>query len=166
MDRMFSPWRMEYIRRGNSGGAAARCIFCAGEDDRGDPERLILGIYPLTLAICNLYPYNNGHVLVAPRRHVANLSLLSREELAELMSLVALGTRALEEEYSPQGFNVGMNIGKAAGAGIEDHLHVHIVPRWGGDTNFMTAVQSTRVLPESLQETHVRLSARFAILSP
>jgi ATP adenylyltransferase len=166
MDRMFSPWRMEYIRRGNSGGEGSRCIFCVGEDDRGDPERLILGIYPLTLAICNLYPYNNGHVLVAPRRHVSNLFLLSREELAELMSLVALGTRALEEEYSPQGFNVGMNIGKAAGAGIDDHLHMHIVPRWGGDTNFMTALQSTRVLPESLAETHARLSARFMSLIP
>lgn len=157
---------MEYIRGGNSGGASPRCIFCAGEEDRSDPERLILGIYPLTIAICNRYPYNNGHVLVAPRRHVAKPSLLSREELAELMSLVALGTKALEDEYSPQGFNVGMNLGKAAGAGIEDHLHVHIVPRWGGDTNFMTAVQSTRVLPESLAETHARLSARFARLSP
>jgi ATP adenylyltransferase len=166
MERMFSPWRMEYIRQGSSGGAAPGCIFCFGEAERDDPERLVLGIYPRTLAICNRYPYNNGHVLVAPRRHVADLSLLSREELAELMSLVALGVKELSEEYSAQGFNVGMNLGKAAGAGIEDHLHLHLVPRWPGDTNFMTAVQTTRVLPESLQQTHARLRARFGPLQP
>ena len=130
------------------------------------PERLVLGIYPRTLAICNRYPYNNGHVLVAPRRHVADLSLLAKEELAELMSLVALAAKELSAEYSPQGFNIGMNLGKLAGAGIEDHLHMHIVPRWGGDTNFMTAVQTTRVLPESLPETHARLAPRFASLKP
>jgi ATP adenylyltransferase len=166
MDRMFSPWRMEYIRQGTSGGKGGGCIFCLGESERDDPERLVLGLYPRTLAICNRYPYNNGHVLLAPRRHVTDPSLLSKEEQAELMSLVTLGVKALSEEYSPQGFNVGMNLGKAAGAGIEDHLHVHIVPRWVGDTSFMTAVQTTRVLPESLPETHARLSARFGPLRP
>ncbi len=166
MERIFSPWRMEYLRGGNSGGAGGRCIFCVGEAERNDPELLVLGIYGRTLAICNRYPYNNGHVLVAPRRHVADLSLLSKEELAEMMSLVSLAAKELSAEYSPQGFNIGMNLGKPAGAGIEDHLHMHIVPRWGGDTNFMTAVQTTRVLPESLPETHARLSARFGKLTP
>jgi len=166
MERMFSRWRMEYIRQGTSGGGEARCIFCIGEAEKDDPERLVLGIYPRTLAICNRYPYNNGHVLVAPRRHVADLSLLPKEDLAELMSLISLGVKALSEEYSAQGFNVGMNLGKVAGAGIEDHLHLHIVPRWAGDTNFMTAVQTTRVLPESLPETHARLSLRFGQLRP
>ena len=161
---MFSPWRMEYIRGGGTGGT--RCIFCIGEEDRKDPERLVLGIYANTLAICNRYPYNNGHVLLAPRRHVADLALLSAEERGELISLLALGTKVLEEEYSPEGFNVGMNLGKVAGAGIADHLHVHLIPRWGGDTNFMTSVLSTRVLPESLAQTHGRLSARFGTLSP
>ena len=163
---MFSPWRMEYIRGAASGGKEGRCIFCIGEDERDDPERLVLGIYPNTLAICNRYPYNNGHVLLAPRRHVADLWLLSKEERAELLSLVALGMKELSEEYSPQGFNVGMNVGKAAGAGVEDHLHLHVVPRWGGDTNFMTALQTTRVLPESLPDTHARLSGRFGRLQP
>ena len=163
---MFSPWRMEYIRGGSSGGEGDRCIFCIGEVDRDDPERLVLGVYPNTLAICNRYPYNNGHILVSPRRHVADLSLLSREEQGELMSLLALGMKEISEEYSPQGFNVGMNLGKAAGAGIENHLHLHIVPRWVGDTNFMTAVQTTRVLPESLPETHARLTSRFGRLQP
>ena len=126
----------------------------------------MLGVYPRTVAICNRYPYNNGHVLAAPRRHVADLSLLSGEELAELFSLVALGTKALSDEYGPEGFNVGMNLGRAAGAGVADHLHVHIVPRWGGDTNFMTATQTTRVLPESLVQTRARLLPRFAQLKP
>ncbi len=164
MERMFSPWRMEYIRGGATGGS--RCIFCIEEEERKDPERLVLGIYPHTLAICNRYPYNNGHVLLAPRRHVADLTLLSGEERGELISLVALGTKALEEEYSPEGFNVGMNLGRVAGAGVADHLHIHLIPRWGGDTNFMTSALSTRVLPESLAETHGRLSARFGALTP
>jgi ATP adenylyltransferase len=166
MERMFSPWRMEYVRQGSSGGKGGRCVFCVDDAERNDPDRLVLGIYPRTLAICNRYPYNNGHVLVAPRRHVASLSLLSKEEQAELMSLLSLGIAALSEEYSPQGINVGMNLGRAAGAGIEDHLHFHIVPRWVGDTNFMTAAHSTRVLPESLPETHARLSAKFGPLQP
>ena len=164
MERMFSPWRMEYIRGGGTGGG--RCIFCIGEGENRDPERLVLGIYPNTLALCNRYPYNNGHVLLAPRRHVADLFLLSEEERRELVSLVALGTKALTEEYAPEGFNVGMNLGKVAGAGIADHLHVHLIPRWGGDTNFMTSALTTRVLPESLQQTHARLSARFGTLAP
>lgn len=161
---MFSPWRMEYIRGGGTGGA--RCIFCIGEGEKRDPGRLILAIYPNTLALCNRYPYNNGHVLLAPRRHVADLSLLSAEERRELISLVALGTVALTEEYAPEGFNVGMNLGKVAGAGIADHLHFHLIPRWGGDTNFMTSALTTRVLPESLLQTHARLSARFETLAP
>jgi ATP adenylyltransferase len=164
MERMFSPWRMEYIRGGGTGGS--HCIFCLGEEDRRDPERLVLGIYLNTVAICNRYPYNNGHVLIAPRRHVADLIQLSGEERGELLSLVALGTKVLKEEYFPEGFNVGMNLGKVAGAGIADHLHVHLIPRWGGDTNFLTSVLATRVLPESLSQTHGRLSARFEALTP
>ncbi|OGP33873.1 MAG: HIT family hydrolase [Deltaproteobacteria bacterium GWC2_65_14] len=164
MERIFSPWRMEYIRGGGSSGG--RCIFCVGEDERDDPERLVLGLYPATLAVLNRYPYNNGHVLLAPRRHVADLSDLTPEERGELISLLALGTKAIGEEYSPEGLNIGMNLGKAAGAGVEDHLHLHLVPRWKGDTNFMTSVVSTRVLPESLRETHARLSGRFGPLRP
>jgi ATP adenylyltransferase len=167
VERLFSPWRMEYIRQGESGGGkGGRCIFCLGEEDLGDPERLILGLYPRTVALCNRFPYNNGHVLIAPRRHVASLTLLSREELSELISLVALGTEVLGGEYRPQGFNVGMNLGRSAGAGIEEHLHVHIVPRWNGDTNFMASVNDTRVLPESLRETRDRLKGKFAKLVP
>lgn len=156
---------MEYIRGGGS-SSGGRCIFCVGEEERDDPERLVLGVYTNTLAVLNRYPYNNGHVLLAPRRHVGDLSALSGEERGELFSLLALGTQAVREEYAPEGFNIGMNLGKAAGAGVEDHLHLHIVPRWKGDTNFMTSVLSTRVLPESIRETHRRLSGRFGPLRP
>lgn len=156
---------MEYVRGGGS-SSGGRCIFCVGEEERTDPERLVLGFYPNSLAMLNRYPYNNGHVLLAPRRHVADLPALSEEERAELFSLLSLGTKAIGEEYAPEGFNIGMNLGKVAGAGVEDHLHLHIVPRWNGDTNFMTSVLSTRVLPESLREAHLRLSGRFGPLRP
>jgi ATP adenylyltransferase len=167
MDRMFSPWRADYIRRsGGGGGEVKGCVFCAGEADLADPERLLLGVYPNTLALLNRYPYNNGHVLVAPRRHVSNLWDLPAMELGELFSLVSLGTRALKERYGADGLNVGMNLGKAAGAGIADHLHVHLVPRWAGDTNYMSSVHDTRVLPESLLETRGRLLGAFGSLRP
>jgi len=156
---------MEYIRGGGSSSGGS-CIFCFGEEDRDDPERLLLGVYPNTIALLNRYPYNNGHVLLAPRRHVSDLTALSEDERGELFSLLALATKAVEEEYAPEGINIGVNLGKAAGAGVEDHLHLHIVPRWSGDTNFMTSVMSTRVLPESLRETHQRLSGRFGPLRP
>ena len=166
MDRIFSPWRMEYLLQVGAGGGTVPCVFCVRDGDLEDPERLFVGLYPSTLAILNRYPYNNGHVLVSPRRHVANLWDLSSEELRELFSLVSLGTQGLALEYRTEGMNVGMNLGKAAGAGIADHLHVHLVPRWAGDTNFMTPVQETRVLPESLLETRRRLSAVFGPLTP
>jgi ATP adenylyltransferase len=166
VDRIFSPWRMEYIRQAGGGGGTASCVFCVRDGDLEDPERLLVGLYPGTAAVLNRYPYNNGHVLIAPRRHVADLWDLSSEELRELFSLVSLGARALAYEYKTEGMNIGMNLGKAAGAGIVDHLHVHLVPRWAGDTNFMTPVQETRVLPESLLETRRRLSAVFGPLTP
>jgi ATP adenylyltransferase len=157
---------MEYIRHAGGGGGTASCVFCVPDGDLEDPERLLVGVYPATVAILNRYPYNNGHVLIAPRRHVASLWDLSSEELRELFSLVSLGSRVLAIEYRTEGMNIGMNLGKAAGAGIADHLHVHLVPRWAGDTNFMTPVQETRVLPESLLESRRRLSAVFGPLTP
>ena len=157
---------MEYVRQAGGGGGTAACVFCVPDGDLEEPERLLVGLYPGTVAILNRYPYNNGHVLIAPRRHVANLWDLSSEELRELFSLVSIGSRALAQEYRTEGLNIGMNLGKVAGAGIADHLHVHLVPRWAGDTNFMTPVQETRVLPESLLESRRRLSAVFGPLNP
>jgi len=166
VDRIFSPWRIEYLRQAGGGGGTAVCVFCVPDGGLEDPERLLVGLYPGTVAILNRYPYNNGHVLIAPRRHLANLWDLSSEELRELFSLVSIGSQALAKEYRTEGMNIGMNLGKAAGAGIVDHLHVHLVPRWAGDTNFMTPVQETRVLPESLLESRRRLSAVFGPLTP
>ena len=167
MDHVFSPWRGEYIRSSSvkeSGGK--QCVFCIDEDAMNYPDRLLLGSYTTTFAMLNRFPYNSGHVLLAPKRHVSDLTDLSAEEARELFSLVVSGTRALRETYSPEGLNVGINLGKAAGAGIAGHLHVHLVPRWSGDTNFMTSIHDTRVLPESLLETRERLSPAFAGLRP
>jgi len=167
MERVFSPWRGEYIRESSRNEKErSGCVFCVGEDAMDIPDSLLLGIYPATIALLNRYPYNSGHLLILPRRHVADLSFLSTEEFRELFSLVSLGICAIKETYEPDGLNVGMNLGKAAGAGIAEHLHVHIVPRWSGDTNFMTSVYGTRVLPESLQETRERLLPAFADLRP
>ena len=167
MERVFSPWRSEYIRRSSRNEEeGSGCVFCVEKDAMTIPDSLLLGIYPTTVALLNRYPYNSGHLLIVPRRHVTDLTDLSAEELRELFSLVALGTRVLRETYDPEGLNVGMNLGKAAGAGIAGHLHAHLVPRWSGDTNFMTSVHDTRVLPESLLSTRERLLPAFAGLRP
>jgi len=147
-----------------SGGEPDRCIFChalAG----GDAGSLMLFRGPACFVILNLYPYNNGHLMVVPNRHVATLAEASAAELCELMALTRRSEIVLNEVYKPQGLNVGINLGRPAGAGIVDHLHVHIVPRWAGDTNFMTVVGDVRVLPEALEDTARRLRPVFEKLS-
>jgi len=147
-----------------SGGEPDRCIFChalAG----GDAGSLMLFRGPACFVILNLYPYNNGHLMVVPNRHVATLAEASAAELCELMALTRRSEIVLNEVYKPQGLNVGINLGRPAGAGIVDHLHVHIVPRWAGDTNFMTVVGDVRVLPEALEDTARRLRPVFERLS-
>ena len=159
MNRLWAPWRSEYV----SGAARAEgCLFCAalvGTDDR----ELILGRRPLAFLILNKFPYSPGHLMAALNRHVGPLEEATPEELAEAMALVQSAIRALRTAYRPDGFNVGVNQGRVAGAGAEDHLHVHVVPRWNGDTNFMPVLGDVRVLPESLAHTRDRLSA---LLSP
>jgi ATP adenylyltransferase len=147
-----------------SGGEPDRCIFChalKGED----AGSLMLFRGPTCFVILNLYPYNNGHLMVVPNRHVATLADASPAELCELMALTRRSEIVLNEVYKPQGLNVGINLGRPAGAGIVDHLHVHIVPRWAGDTNFMTVVGDVRVLPEALEDTARRLRPVFEKLS-
>ncbi len=140
-------------------GTTEGCIFCeAGED-------LILIRGRLCYAILNLYPYNNGHLMIVPNRHVGTLHAATLEELAELMRLTRHAEMALTEAYTPQGINVGLNLGRPAGAGVLDHLHIHVVPRWTGDTNFMSVVGNVRVLPEELGETAKRLGPIFARLA-
>jgi ATP adenylyltransferase len=146
---------MEYLMSGDPGG----CIFCDKPDQGDDASNLILLRTQRSFVMLNAYPYNNGHLLIAPFRHVPALSELTAEERADLMEAVAAGEGILNRAYSPQGMNVGVNMGHCAGAGVPGHVHVHIVPRWEGDTNFMPVVGETRVLPETLVQTYERLKA-------
>lgn len=158
MERLWAPWRMEYILDEKVSG----CIFCRGCDGADDRQSLILHRSDTSFVMMNRYPYVNGHLMVAPRLHTGSLHDLSPEELLDLMETARLCQRVLTAEMNPGGFNVGFNLGSAAGAGIADHLHLHIVPRWAGDTNFMTVVGDVRVLPEALAAQYDRLLPRFA----
>ena len=141
-------------------GEAPHCIFChARTAEESGP--LVVHRGAVCFVVLNLYPYNNGHLMVVPNRHVGTLADATREELAELMEFTKLAEIALDEVYKPHGLNVGINLGRPAGAGVVDHLHLHVVPRWTGDTNFMTVVGEVRVLPESLEETGRRLRPVF-----
>jgi ATP adenylyltransferase len=146
-----------------SGPTSGDCIFCNGSEPSRDALILIRG--RVSFVILNLYPYNNGHLMVVPNRHAPNLATLSAEEQAELMTLARHAEIALTEAYAPHGINIGINLGKPAGAGVLDHLHVHLVPRWNGDTNFMTVVGNVRVLPEDLGETAKKLRPIFERLA-
>jgi ATP adenylyltransferase len=158
MERLFTPWRMAYIRNAKQDG----CIFC-DMLEMPDREALILHRGRHAFLVLNRYPYNNGHFMSVPYRHVDSLELLTPEELAEMMSLVAHGLSALRAAWQPEGFNIGVNIGGAAGAGVKDHVHMHVVPRWGGDTNFMSVVSGTRIIPQTLEETYDELSAALRL---
>ena len=153
MDRLWAPWRLSYVTAPPA--PATECIFCDASAGRDAGLLLLRGRHGFV--ILNLYPYNNGHLMVVPNRHLCALASLTPDEQVELMTLARLSEMALTEAYQPHGINVGINLGKAAGAGIENHLHIHLVPRWSGDTNFMTAVGETRVLPEELSASVGRL---------
>jgi len=161
VDRLWTPWRMAYIK-GEERHTA--CIFCdfPGQDPSNDEANLILARSDRSFVILNKFPYNSGHLMVAPFRHTAEWETLSAEELADVTRWSQRCIDALKITHAPQGFNVGVNQGIPAGAGIADHVHLHVVPRWGGDTNFMTTVGETKVLPESLEETYRRLKGHLA----
>jgi ATP adenylyltransferase len=142
--------------------APSGCIFCAKPDDQDDAASLILHRGTHAFIILNAYPYNNGHMMIAPYRHTADLEGLTDDESREMMELCQRGVAALRRVYSPDGYNIGMNLGLAAGAGIADHLHLHIVPRWNGDTNFMPVVADTKVLPDALRGTYDKLRGPIA----
>jgi len=155
MQQMWTPWRMAYIRREQRPG----CIFCEmldAEDDRG---QLVLHRSELTFLVLNKYPYNNGHLMAVPYRHMDTVESLTSEETVDMMALVSLGIRALRLTSKPEGFNIGVNIGKIAGAGVLDHVHIHVVPRWGGDTNFMPVLADVRLIPQHLTETYDEIKA-------
>lgn len=153
MDRLWAPWRMEYLMSESAGG----CIFCDKPAQGDDRKNHILVRSGTSFVMLNAYPYNNGHLMIAPFRHVATLKELSPEERRDLIETVTRAEGILERAFSPQGMNMGINLGHCAGAGVPGHLHVHIVPRWEGDTNFMPVLGETRVIPELLVQTYERL---------
>src|SRR5918993_3319396 len=162
MERLWSPWRLAYVT--GQTGDKARCVFCDAADPTPDPsgqDSLVLVRGRQAYVILNLFPYNNGHLMVVPNRHVASLGDTTAAERVELMDLTRHAEAALAEAYAPHGMNMGINLGKPAGAGVPGHLHMHVVPRWSGDTNFMTVVGQTRVLPEELPATADKLRPIF-----
>ena len=159
MDSIWAPWRRAYV---TSGVETPGCVFCRALERAAEADSLVVHVAPLSLVMMNLFPYNSGHIMVAPRRHIARLAEADEAELLELMSLTRRLEGVLTEVYRPQGLNVGMNLGRVAGAGVEDHIHMHLVPRWNGDTNFMTVVGETRVIPEDPVEACRKLKAFFA----
>ena len=159
MDQLWAPWRMELIEKGEP---KSGCIFCDLPRAAADRENLILGRTANTFAILNKYPYNNGHLMVVPRQHTADLHALAEAEWQELSAMLRVALGIVQAAYQPHGSNVGLNLGRTAGAGIADHAHWHIVPRWNGDTNFMPVVGLTKVMIEHLFESWDRLRPGFA----
>lgn len=156
MNRIFAGWRMRYVANASR---TAGCLFCALRRKGDDKARWILERGPKAFLVLNAFPYNSGHVMVAVNRHVGSVAGLTAGERDDVWRLLDRAERALHRVYRPEGINVGINLGRAAGAGVDGHLHVHVVPRWNGDTNFMTAIGETRVLPEDLTATFDRLAA-------
>jgi ATP adenylyltransferase len=162
LERLWSPWRLAYVT-GADRSADQGCVFCDAQ--RSPVSELVVFRGAQCFVILNLYPYNSGHLMIVPNRHLPSLATATAQELTELMDLTRQAEIAVTEVYQPHGINMGINLGKAAGAGVLDHLHVHVVPRWNGDTNFMTSVGGTRVLPESLTDSVMRLRPVFARLT-
>jgi ATP adenylyltransferase len=157
--QLWAPWRLEYIQ---SADEQAGCVFCLA-DEGDDEERLVVYRGEHALVLLNKFPYSSGHLMIAPRRHVGELGALEDDEALEIHRLAAHGIEALRRVYSPEGFNLGWNLGRAAGAGVVDHVHLHVVPRWVGDTNFMPVLADVKVLPEHLQETRRRLAEAWHV---
>ncbi len=153
MERLWAPWRLEYI---TSADDQPGCVFCAAVDG-DDQERLVVHRGRHAIVLLNKFPYTSGHVLVAPQRHVGDFGELEDEEALEVHRLASSAIGALAETYAPQGYNVGWNLGRVAGAGVVDHVHLHVVPRWAGDTNFMPVLADVKVMPEHLKETRRKL---------
>ena len=156
MDYLWTPWRYNYVTEGER---PSGCVFCNAAGTPSDRENLIVHRAEHNFVILNRFPYTNGHVMIVPYAHVSSLAALTEEALLEMMRLAREAERQLRQIYRPDGLNIGLNLGRSAGAGIADHLHMHVLPRWAGDTNFMTVTGETRVLPEDLPATWEKLSA-------
>ena len=158
MERIYTPWRSTYVTTADE---ATGCFLCEKPLEDADERNLIVFRGDQVFAVLNLFPYNTGHVLVAPYMHGGDLTALNSATAADLMEVTRMVVGALREEYRPDAFNVGMNLGRPAGAGVPNHVHMHVVPRWTGDTNFMPVLAETKVLPESLEQTYARVHARL-----
>ncbi len=156
---LFRPERLSYVRRK---GNDAECVFCRAFEDQSADQSLVLGQLGTAVAILNKFPYNSGHVLVLPHRHTGDLESLSRKEVLDLQLLLQKAIKATQEEYGPDGFNIGLNLGKAAGAGLPQHLHWHLIPRWSGDVNFFPLIARTKVVVETLDQMAERLRPYFS----
>ena len=161
MDVLWNPWRYDYIT-GDKPESESSCVFCSLiHDSASDEEKYVLKRAEFNFVVLNLFPYSSGHMLIVPYEHVPLLDQVNDPTAAEMMELTRSAQTALSEVYSPDGFNIGMNLGKSAGAGVAGHLHMHILPRWAGDVNFMTAIGNTRNIPESLDVTYKKLLNRI-----
>jgi ATP adenylyltransferase len=163
LDRLWSPWRSEYIASGSAAESGQDgCVFCKLKaHPEEDEANFVLHRASHNFIVLNIYPYISGHLLIVPYEHVGELDIAAKETTDELMDLTKRCQTALRDAYQPTGFNIGMNLGRSAGAGIVDHIHIHILPRWVGDTNFMSTVGNTRVIPEDLITTYQKLRTRF-----
>ena len=161
MDRLWTPWRYAYIT-GASGDKTSACVLCDLRDSSADDEsNFVLYRARYNYIVLNIYPYTSGHLLIVPYEHTADLDTAAKETTDELMDLTKRCQSVLREAYRPEGFNLGMNLGKAAGAGVTGHIHLHAMPRWAGDANFMSTVSETRVIPEDLKTTYDKLRGKF-----
>jgi ATP adenylyltransferase len=158
--RIWAPWRLAYVKDASK-DSSEECIFCAALEAGDDEANLIVHRGERSFVILNKFPYTNGHLMVAPYEHLATLPGLDAETVAEIMAFAQRAMTVLEERYSPHGYNVGFNQGRVAGAGVEHHIHMHVVPRWGGDTNFMPVLADTRVMPQSLEQSYEALAGSF-----
>lgn len=161
MDYLWSPWRYRYISKADRKDTGDDCVFCEKLRENRDEENLILHRGQFNFVILNLYPYSSGHLMVVPNAHISTLDELPSEAAHELFDLTQTAVRHIRQVYKPQGLNVGMNLGECAGAGIAGHIHMHVLPRWPGDANFMTTIGETRVIPEDLADTYLKLKAAF-----
>lgn len=159
MDQLWAPWRMSYIK--NVDNLDEGCIFCTKPQQNADKQNHILHRGTHTFVLMNLYPYNNGHLMVIPYQHTADMLEIPPETAAEMWSLLSISKRALSAAISPDAFNIGMNIGRTAGAGIDQHIHMHIVPRWNGDTNFMPVIGKTKIISQGIDATYDQLLPYF-----
>jgi ATP adenylyltransferase len=158
LDHLWTPWRSAYIQEKKDKTA---CIFCSAAAGSNDEGNLVLFRGRAVFILLNRYPYTSGHLMIAPYEHVSQLAQATEAAAAEMMSLARRVEQIIREVYKPDGLNLGMNLGEAAGAGIEQHIHLHVLPRWRGDANFMTSVGNTRILPEALQDTYRKLKTHF-----